>query len=502
MKRVGIIGFLHESNSFSPLLTTYEQFAKAGVLKGDALIARWQNTTHELGGFLEGATRLGLQPVPMLATYAIPSGPITANAFNQLAAEIIDALTMGLPVDGLLLALHGAAVAENFPDADGELARRIREAVGPEIPIVMTLDLHANISPLMIAQTDAAVCYASNPHLDQKERGLEAAGIISQTVNGEIKPVQALEKPPLIINMSKQYTAQPPAAGLYHDIRTAAKWPGMISASVAMGFYYADVPEMGAGFVAVANGDVNVARAAARWMAERAWARREEFTGDAVSVTEAVRQAAETPRGPVVLMDVGDNIGGGSPADSTLLFREILDQGVANALVILYDPEAVAACVAAGVRNDINLNVGGKTDTRHGSPVNIKGKVRMISDGIFSEKVVRHGGWGLYDQGVTSVVETESGHTVVLTSARMPPFSLQQILSLGIRPEEKKVIVVKGVIAPRAAYEPVAGAIITVDTPGSTTANPRMLDYRSRPRPIFPLEPEAEYPVVTVSPAR
>lgn len=323
---------------------------------------------------------------------------------------------------------------------------------------------------------------------------MEAAELISRTLSGEIRPVQAMENPPMLINMSKQYTVRPPASSLYEDAKTVAKWPGMVSASVAMGFYYADVEEMGTSFVAVADGDRDLARRAVRWMAERAWARRHEFLGDLVSPLEAVRQAAAAPKGPVVLLDVGDNVGGGSPADSTLLFQEIMDQRAPNALVVLYDPQGVAACVAAGVRSEVQLAVGGKTDNLHGSPVKVKGRVRLISDGIFAETGIRHGAWGKYDQGVTAVLETDARHTVILTSERMPPFSLQQILSLGIKPEEKQILVVKGVIAPRAAYEPIASLMITVDTPGSTTANPAALAYRRRPRPLYPLEADAEYP--------
>ena len=218
MKRVGIIGFLHESNSFSPLPTRFEHFEQAGITRGEALATRWQDSNHELGGFFEGARKFGFLPVPLVAAYAVPGGPIIASTFTSLAENIIEALKKALPLDGLLVALHGAAVAENFPDADGELTRRLREVVGPEIPIVMTLDLHANISPLMIAQTNATVCYASNPHLDQKERGLEAAGIMAKTLTGEIETVQAVAKPPLIINMSKQFTGQPPASDLYEDV--------------------------------------------------------------------------------------------------------------------------------------------------------------------------------------------------------------------------------------------------------------------------------------------
>jgi microcystin degradation protein MlrC len=493
MKRVGICAFNHESNTFSPTPITREHFEQLSLTKGSALKERWLGTHHELGGFLAGAAEFGFASVPIMAALAIPGGTIAAEAYTDLANEMTDSLKAALPLDGVLLGLHGAAVAENFRDADGEMVRRIREILGPSIPIVMTLDLHANVSPQMIANTDVAVVYRSNPHVDQKQRGLEAAYLMSRMLKGSIHPCQALEQPPLIIHISKQYTAQPPALGLYEDVKDVMQWPGILSASVAMGFYYGDVGEMGASFLAVTDGDQALARKAARWMAGRAWERRQQFVGDLPKPQEAVHRAAQSTQGPVALMDVGDNVGGGSPADSTILFEEILRQKVPNALVILFDPEAVATCVAAGVRKELNLAVGGKTDKMHGKPIRVKGKVRIISDGLFVESKVRHSAWGRNDQGVTVVLETEQKHTIVLTSLRMAPMSLEQILSLGIKPEEKKILIVKGVIAPRAAYEPITGEIIMVDTPGSTSDNPANFEFHHRRKPLYPLESNAEY---------
>jgi microcystin degradation protein MlrC len=359
--------------------------------------------------------------------------------------------------------------------------------------MIITLDLHANVSEQMITQTNGTVMYRSNPHLDQRERGIEAAALMARTMSDEIHPVQAIERPPLLINIAKQHTQEPPARELYEDVQTVMKWPGILSASVAMGFYYADVAEMGASFLAVADGDPALAQKAARWMAHRAWERRGEFQGHLPSPEEAVRMAGQMAKGPVVLMDVGDNVGGGSPGDSTILMAEVLRQQLPNALVILHDPESVQTCVRAGVRQDVNLSVGAKTDQLHGHPIAIRGKVRLISDGLFTETQVRHGGWGKYDQGVTAVVETEQSHTFVLTSLRMAPMSLEQILSLGIQPANKKILIVKGVVAPRAAYEPVAQKVILVDTPGSTSVNPECFDYQYRRRPLYPLETEAKY---------
>jgi microcystin degradation protein MlrC len=493
MKRVGIAGFLHESNTLVDVPTTHDLFEQASLTRGSALLKRWTGTHHELGGFIAGAQEFGFELVPLMATYAVPSGALTAETFELIADELFQCLKNAGPLDGVLLAVHGATVAGNYPDADGEILRRFREALGQEIPLVNTLDLHANVSKLMVENATATVIYRSCPHLDQHARGREAAEIMARTLSGEIRPVQWLETPPLIINMGKQHTASSPAKDLYDDVEAVMRRPGIISASTAMGFYFADVPEMGASFLAVADGKPELARDAAQWLARRTWERRAEYQAELPSVEDAVHRAGASRTPPVVLMDVGDNVGGGSPGDSTVIFAEIQRQRLRSSLVVLYDPEAAAACAHAGVRRTIELVAGGKTDNRHGHPIAVRGRIRTLSDGIFFETQVGHGGWGAGDQGLTAVIETEDDHTVVLTSLRMAPMSLEQILSLGIKPERKRVLIVKGVTAPRAAYEPVAGEIILVDTPGATSADPSRFDYRRRRRPLYPLELDAEY---------
>jgi microcystin degradation protein MlrC len=493
MKRVGVLGFLHESNTFLDVPTTYELFASASMTRGPALIECWRGTHHELGGFLAGAPAAGFEIVPCMATYAVPSGTIPAPDYERIVGELLESVRQALPLDGLLVALHGATVSQQHPDADGEVLRRMRDLVGNDLPVIVTLDLHANVSPLMAANSTATVIYRSNPHLDQKQRGVEAAELMGRVLAGEIQPVQALETPPMLIEIACQHTSAQPALGLYDDLREVLSWPGILTASVAMAFYYADVEELGMSFLAVADRDPELAKRAARWMAGRAWERREQFVANLPSPEAAVQYAAASARQPVVLMDIGDNAGGGSPADSTILFAEILRQKARNALVVLYDPESVQACQRAGVRSEVELAVGGKTDTRHGSPVRITGHVRTLSDGRFVETQPRHGGWGASDQGITAVVETAEEHTVVLTSHRMPPLSLEQVLSLGIHPERKAIIIAKGVVAPRAAYEPIAGEIVLVDTPGVTANRPQHFTYAKRRRPLFPLEKYAEY---------
>ena len=498
MKRIGIAGFLHESNSFSPIPTPYQHFKETSYTTGKSLLDRWEGTHHQLGGFLEGAKQFGFKPVPIFATYGIPSAPMSKESFEQLSSDMISLIQTALPLDGLLLALHGAAVSEPFPDADGELLARIRRLVGPSLPIVSVIDLHANVSPEMINATHALISYRSNPHLDQRQCGIEGSSIIMRILNQEISPIQALECPPLLINITKQYTNEAPSKQLYSDLETVLNWPGILSASTAMGFYYSDVKDMGASFWAISDSNPSLAKKAAQWLAQRAWDRRQQFLGDLPNAKQAVHITQSKIDGPIVLMDVGDNVGGGGPGDSTFLLSEIVCQKTSNALVVLFDPEAVLTCVEKGVRQSIDLLVGGKTDDHHGQPVRIKGKIRLISDGRSLDTQPRHGGHGLFDQGLTAVIQTLEGHLVVLTTLRSAPRSLEQLYALAIVPENMHLIVAKGVVAPRAAYEAIASQTIIVDTPGATTANPANFKFQHCRRSLYPLVKDVKYSASTL----
>ena len=250
---------------------------------------------------------------------------------------------------------------------------------------------------------------------------------------------------------------------------------------------------MGPSFLVVADGDSERARSAARDLARQAWEAIHGWRSTAVRIEDAVRMAVEATATPITMLDIGDNVGGGSPGDGTLLFEALEAGGVAGVLVVLHDPAAVSACLTAGVGNRVAFEAGGRSDQRHGRPVPIQGRVRLLHDGMFIERQPRHGGQMVQNQGLTAVVETGRDHTVVLTSLRLAPFSLEQVLSLGIKPETRRVLIAKGTIAPRAAYEPVSAQMIEVDSPGITAADPSHFTYRHRRRPMFPFEPDASY---------
>ena len=490
--RVGITGISHESNSFSSQPTTLERF-KGGTLRGEEIIAQHRGSHSTVAGYLAGAEQFGYTAVPLYIASAMPMGPLTADTFETLVGEMLEAIRSAGHLDGLFLSIHGAMVSQEYPDGDGEICARVRQLLGPDIPIMTTPDLHGNISHKMIDNTTATVAYRMCPHLDTRERGLETASLMARTLRGEINPVQALEMPPMVINILKQHTREEPAIRLIQDAEAAMKRPRILAASAVLGYQYADVEEMGASFIAVADGDSQAARDAACWMAKRAWARRQEFVGDALSPEEALRGAAAYPEKPVVLTDVGDNVGGGGAADSTVLLEAALRLGIGDMLIVLKDPESVQTCAQAGVGAQVSLKVGGKTDNMHGSPVPIRGHIRTLTDGHFIETRPIHGGGRFFYQGLTAVMETEQKHTIVLTSLPTVPVSLEQIRSAGITPEHKQIIVAKGVVAPRGAYEPIAAKIILVNTPGATDADLSRWQYQRRRHPLFPFEPNASY---------
>ena len=488
MKAVAIGGIMHESNTFSDTPTDFEAFHTS---VGDEIIDAWADTHHEMGGFIQGAAQNGYTLYPTLMAAATPAGRVTDAAFNRLTEMLLQRLKVSEPnPEGLLLALHGAMVVESYPDGDGELLRRLRAVFPAEFPIVVTLDHHANVSEQMVNLSTALVIYKTNPHIDQGHRGLQAAALMHRILSEGITPTQSLSKPPMLLNILYQNTSAEPMRSILNAAAELESRDDVLVANVAAGYPYADVYEAGPAFVIVTDNTRQLARKEAERLSEMLWNVRGRLTLDLPDAATAVRQAINAEKHPVILVEMGDNIGGGSPGDSTIILAELLKQDAAEFVVVLWDAESVQTCLRVGVGEEVALSVGGKTDRRHGKPVPIRGRVRLIHDGHFVETEPRHGGQKYHNQGLTAVVELASPHRalVVLTSRRQTPFSLHQLLSLGVQPQGMRIIVVKAAIAYRAAYEPIAGEIIEVDTPGLTAVNPQHFTYGHLRRPIFPLD--------------
>ena len=483
--RVALGLIYHESNTFFSDPMTMDRFREKDLHYGDEIFHHWGGTASEMGGFLQGLEQLQFEPVPTLAAWGMPSGALTDDTFEALSRSLCSRLQEARPLDGVLLSLHGAMVSTSFPDADGELLRRVRLAIGTNTPLVVTLDYHANVTSEMVRWPDAMLGYDTYPHVDQAARGLEAAGILSRIARETLRPKLALARRPLLPHILRQVTDAPPMAGAVALAHELERKPEIISVSVSAGFPYSDVPEAGFSAYSIALTE-QAAVEAAEEVADYVWTRRAEFNLTLPRAEAAVRDALQTHRGLTVLVDVGDNLGAGTPGDGTVLLSELLLQRAQGALVLLWDREAVSEAMRAGVRARVRLIVGGKADQHHGKPTEIEGTVRSLSDGVFRNIGPMRDGV-LDDQGCTAVIDT-GGILVVLTERRMPMWNLQQLRALGIEPTRLKVIVVKAAIAYRAAYAPIAQRIIEVDTPGLAAADIRRFNFHRLKRPVYPLD--------------
>jgi microcystin degradation protein MlrC len=463
-------------------------------LEGGEIRDRFATSESILAGFFAyEAEEPDVELVPLVFSWITPTGASTRDAFEHLAGRMIAALRKHGPWDGVLLPQHGAAVADHHLDADGEFIHRVRDAVGAEVPVGVTLDMHANISQRMVEHADVITVFQTNPHVDAREQGLACARLLGRQIRGEIRPVMSLADPPLVINIVRQGTADEPMAGLLKIAREQERRPGVLSVSVVEGFPYADVPEMGMSFLAISDDDPDLAADAAHAVATAAWEMRASFVGDAYSVDEALLEASAAPRGPVLLLDMGDNVGGGSPGDSTHILHAARRLSVGGLIESLYDPEAAQACAAAGVGSRVELSVGGKVDDMHGAPFPISGEVISVTDGRFEDPTPTHGGARFFDLGTSAGVRTDDGFSLAIHSRPEGTRSQVQFRSVGIEPAEARIIAAKGVHSPRAAFEPIATRLIWVATPGSTSADLSTFSYRHRRRPMFPFEPDASW---------
>jgi microcystin degradation protein MlrC len=486
--RIAIAGFSHESNTFAAKPTCLEDF---GIRRGQEMIDYYAPTFHEIAGYIAGAEEYDFDLHPTLGANATPSGTVTVEAYETIIDEILDNLRAAKgQIDGLLLALHGAMVAEEYPQADGETVRRVRELMGPDFPIVVTHDYHGNIPEQLIRDSNALIIYKTTPHIDQRERGLQAAELLARTIRKEVNPVSAVRKPKVLFNIAFHNTSLPPMQPIMQAAIDLEKEPGILAVSIAAGYQYADVPAMGPTIVVVADGDQELAEKGAQRLADLMWAARDQLKPNLPDPAEAVRLAMNASATPVALFDAGDNVGGGSAADSTLILEELLAQKADGWVVVIYDPESVEACNKAGIGATVSLQVGGKADKLHGPTLPITGRVRTLHDGIYEETERRHGGGRYYNAGLSAVVEVNrtaqgKGGLLVLNSNRTPPMSIHQLTSVGIVPQQQKILVAKGTVAPRAAYEPVSAEILIVDSGGACDMNRSPSEFKAAPKDFY-----------------
>ncbi len=492
-------GIAQETNTFQWKPTTLADFQRPGfgtVARGRHLLDLG-GTGTVYGGAVPEAKTLGVDLIPTTFAGVMPGGRVTREAFDTFRDEILAGLDAALPVDGVLLNLHGAMALEDHDDAEGLLLTAVRAAVGPDVPVVAPLDLHTNLSDAMVANADALVGYRTYPHIDMPETGARAMRLLVATIRGDVRPAMAHVLLPLIVaNQSMVTTWASPLKRAIDRARQIERERGVLAATVLGGFPFADVPFAGVATIVVTDGDEALARQYANELAAICWDARAEFEVRPTPVKEAIAEAMGAAEGSVyVLADIADSGASGTAGDGTVVLRGLIEAGARSAAVAqIMDAEAVAACVAAGVGAEVTLSVGGKHDGLHGGPVEVTGIVRLIHAGGFP-LIGPMGAGTMSSRGRTVVLEIggPGGIELQLTELRGHPADLNYFRALGIEPTERRILVLKSAAHFRAAFEPIVTKVIEVDAPGISSPKLDTFDYRALRRPIYPLDPETRW---------
>lgn len=497
--RIATGGIIHETSTCVDTPTTMQQFQfDRGIIRGADIVERFRATNVCTGGFIEGAEKNGFELVPLLRASAFPNGLIVRSDYDALLQELLDRLAdaerQGGPVDGALLDLHGAMVVEGIDDGDGHVIEAFRAYLGPERPIVVTQDLHGNHTKARVAAADALVGFDTFPHIDMAERGVEAAEIIARTVRGQIRPRMAIHQLPLFWSTPCQVTAHPPMDEVMRRVHEMEARPRIICVTIATGFPWANVPEVGSSVIVVADGDEGLAQQTADELGVWIWDHRDTWYSPPVSVREALRRGEEIGKYPIIVADHADNTGGGSPGDSTEVLRAFLDEGLQDALILyMVDGDVATQAHQAGVGSRIGVSIGGKSSPVQGQPVEGEADVLAISDGAFAYDGPMFA--GLTGSMGKSAWLRIAGVNIAVVSAREQPFCMAFARTLGIDCTQMKYISVKSAAHFRAGFEPIAGSICNIDAAGIHTHDFSKLPSTKRDRDVFPVEVKPSPPV-------
>ncbi|MEI9425748.1 M81 family metallopeptidase [Mesorhizobium sp. Cs1299R1N1] len=480
----------HEANTFSKVPTTLEHFRARGLLLGDEIPPARRGTRTALGAAFEAAEKFGWTLSHPLAASATPGGTVTNETFEQLCAWF---LAGGEGCDGALINLHGAMVAEGFEDPEGEMLARLRAMLGPDAPIVATLDLHANVTEKMAANASALIAVRTYPHIDYYERTWQGAELVNRVLRGEIRPRTVIAKRPMLDGLDGGRTQAGPMRDLI-DRGEALEVSGKaLVVSVCAGFSWSDIYDVGPSVTVTADGDSTEARRIAEEFMDYAWETRAfvSTTDTEVSVAEALERAKAGEAGankPLVIADIGDNPGGGAYGDTTDLLRAMIAADLQNAAFhAIYDPEAVQAGIVIGVGNKGRILLGGKqAPEMGGGPLEIEAQIVSITDGRFRCHGPSFLGGGAWRSFGPSLMLRVGGIEIGVISRPEQTIDLAQLSSIGIDPLHCATIALKSYHHFRAAFEPIAREVIKVDAGGLGSAGPRT--YRHIRRPIWPLD--------------
>lgn len=494
--RIASGGVQHETNTFSVTPTRLEDFVRDSncgpdLAGGSMIFERFRGTGAIHGGYIAGAEAIGAELVPLISARAQPSGIVDQSAFDTILNLFLERLKAAGPVDGVLLDLHGAMVTEKYHDAEGAFIAAVRAAVGDDMPLIVTLDLHANISTRMYEEADVIIGFDTYPHVDMHERGYEAAVLMGRMIRGEVRPTMAFQQVPLLTMPPMQCTLREPMQSLMQRVFQMEAEPGVLTATVSMGFPFADIPDAGVSVLVTTDGDQMLANRKAREVADWLWELRDDLQPKLTKIEEVIRIANEAPQaGPILFADGSDNPGGGAPCDGTVALRALIDADFQGAVVgVLCDPETAAQAHAAGVGATIDVRLGAKVDRSHGETIVARAYVQNLSDGRFMYRgaMMR----GVVDHLGPTATLLIGGVEVVVSSQRRQLLDAEMLRIAGINPVTRRLIVLKSAVHFRADFGPMASQIFDADTPGVHRPDFASFEYKHVRRPIYPLDEAA-----------
>ena len=482
MARIAIAGFMHETNTFAPIKATWQDFVRAesfpGLTQGAEILEIFPPINIGTGGFIQAAEQLGHALLPIAWSETVPSAHVTVEAFENMAAIILQGLREQQPYDAIYLDLHGAMVTEHYQDGEGELLRRVREQVGPDIPIVVSLDLHSNTTQTMLDLSDGLIAYRTYPHIDMAATGARAARYLDELLN-KGKPAKARRPLPFLMPMTGQCTMVQPTLGVYQELeRLEQTISGLRSLSFTPGFPPADIWDCGPVVCAFADTQ-EVADQAVNALYHYILEREAEFVAPMLSPNDAVVKAMQSnSHKTMVLADVQDNCGCGATSDTTGLLAAMVRNDAQNCVLgVLVDAEAAAAAHKAGLGAEIELAVGGKLFTKGDPPFKTRWKVTGLSDGRFLCT-------GPFYKGVNAnlgnmAVLTCGGVSVVISTGRMQAADKEMFRHIGIEPANSKILGLKSSVHFRGDFTDIAEDILIVEAPGAFIDRPETLPYKN-----------------------
>jgi microcystin degradation protein MlrC len=481
--RIAVGGFLHESHSFAPHPTTYRDFVEPGgfppLCHGAALISSLRYASVPATGAISVVEDEGATIVPLAWGFANPAGPVQDEAFERIAALNCALLAMALddgPLDGVYLDLHGAAMVDSFPDAEGELLRRIRAIVGATLPLAISLDPHANLTEAMVRLTDVVVPFQTYPHVDMKEAGARAARLLFDRIRRGQPWKRSSRRLDFWIPLGAQCTLMPPMEAVMSERLAIAGRSGVVELAFCFGFPYADFPDCGPALAVYADTQSGADKAAdefLRFVAVREHEFTQELLPSNAAVAEAKRRTATT-LGPIIIADTQDNPGGGGHGDTTELLAELVRQEARGALVCLInDQESATACHAAGEGATVSLSLGGKSDRM---PFQCSARVERLTNGHFT-LTGPMGAGNPGNLGPTALIDID-GIKVIVVTRKMQALDQAIIRHVGVEPSSCPIIVLKSSVHFRADFGPIAGHVIVAVAPGPVVADPATLNFQ------------------------